>query len=207
MDTMKRLLICTGLLLPLLVKAASTSEPDSYMIARLTGMTHQAERYLYDNSGNDFLCGSLVVSLGKGWFITRVDVEDGSIQNHFQFDLAPDDNDSYVPNEASTGLLHIRQPTGLFWYSGLFNTEDRPPINFHLTIQNDSGYSLSYQITKTICNRLLTGEVSVVQVNGEPTDARIQPSVLEKNTNVVHKMFSNFYTPAYVVIPKPDDTE
>ncbi|MGI9274433.1 MAG: hypothetical protein ACR2PT_06195 [Endozoicomonas sp.] len=207
MDAMKRFLICIGLLLPLLVKAASTSEPGSYMVAGLIGVTQQVEKYLYDNSGNDFLCGSLVVSLGKGWFITRVDVVDGSIQNYFQFDLISGDTDSYAPNETSTGLLHIRQPTGLFWYSGLYTSEERPPINFNLTVQNENGYSLSYKITKTICNRIITGKVDVEQENGEITDVLIKPSVLEKNTNSMHKRFSNFYTPAYVVIPEPDDSE
>ena len=151
---------------------------------------------------NDYLCGSLTVQVPYDWKIVNVRVNQGSIQNQFQFSQDDSDSSLYLPKENKQGgnLLQIRQSTGISGYSRTYVTSY--PIDIDLTLAQDGLFNeVTYRITKNVCNAIQVGDVEVTHTSGNPVNYKLINSEQDDTTGLVHKLSSRFYTPAYLVLP------
>ena len=142
---------------------------------------------------NDYVCGMVTLSLENGWYIHSVLVNNGSIQNHMQFDQQIDDHEDtiYLPkNKTSTNLLMVKQMTGWFVGSNIYWLHN--PVDFLVTV-SDGEQSSTISVQKSACTLYRYGEVKTSIVDGDSVPLCLTNVSPDPNTDTVSAKTSSAY--------------
>ena len=196
---LKKLLPFALLLSTSFVGVQASNEPTEILIDTTVDVTNAA---IEATQANDYLCGSLVVQLADGWKIIEIGLEQGTIQNQFQFRKTNAEDEFYKPIGLGDNLLHVRQSTGYTHVSRVYLKSYS--IDFVLTIAQDAGINeVTYRVQKSVCNGYKVGSVEMTHIRGNEVASHIQQSEQDDTTWKVHWLSSRFFTPAYLLIPAP----
>lgn len=138
---------------------------------------------------NDYVCGMITITLEDGWYIERVRVDQGSIQNDSQFNDIGDNH--YVPkNRGLTNLLLVKQMTGWTTASNVHYKDN--PIDLYLTI-SDGSQTSDIKVQKNTCTSWSYGKAHASVVKGD--DVSFCLTNVQTDPNV--SSLSSTLTPAY----------
>ena len=157
---------------------------------------NQAARLL--PAANDYACGIYHLNLEDGWYIDSVLMNQGSIQNSFQFDHIGDN--LYIPKSRGlTNQLMVKQITGLMTASNIYYTEK--PIDFYVTV-SDGRQTSTLLVQKGACTLYNVGPTNVSVVKGDDVPfCLMDPSPDTNIPQAYTKVFASYSTPAFMLLP------
>lgn len=146
---------------------------------------------------NDYVCGMITLTTEDGYYIDRVQINQGSIQNDSQFEHIG--NNQYVPkNRGITNLLLVKQMTGWTTGGSAYITEN--PIDFYVTVSDGQQIS-TINIQKNSCTLYSYGRANASIIRGDDVSFCLTNSGTDSKVSTISSLTSAYGKPALMRIP------
>lgn len=144
---------------------------------------------------NNYLCGSIAVSMNEGWYIQSIDLKHGSLQNTFMFNKL---SDTIYSPKYPTNITIIKQDT--HWRVSDISLQTIP-LEFNLTITNGDHTSTFY-VKKDACTNYNLGKALVKLEYGENLPFMLKNSQANPESYTLSSILTSaFASPAMLIIP------